>query len=188
MAPPSWRQRRQAQGWSAVRRHLFLISRGGACQACGESIEVYWGRGANRPYGLFEIDHIVPLQFGGADHRKNMAVLCPACHRRKSQREAIWGCTVCAVHGVTYDPSSSLGATHGVQCLRQPLSSYATRDDTTTRGDATRGDATRDDATRDDGAAVCAEEEEMGDIDFSAYAYTPAPLPPPYISTKKKDI
>ena len=158
---------------------------------------MYWGRGANRPYGLFEIDHIVPLQFGGADHRKNMAVLCPACHRRKSQREAIWGCTVCAVHGVTYDPSSSLGATHGVQCLRQPLSSYATRDDATrddaTRDDTTRDDtttrddATRDDATRDDGAAVCAEEEEMGDIDFSAYAYTPAPLPPQYISTKKKD-
>ena len=186
MAAPSWRQRRQAQGWSAVRRHLFLISRGGACQACGESIEVYWGRGANRPYGLFEIDHIVPLQFGGADHRKNMAVLCPGCHRRKSQREAIWGCTVCAVHGVTYDPygpSSSLGATHGVQCLRQPSSSEAHRTTTIERGGA-RGDgatgrrATGDGATGGGAAGWAeAEEEEEEMNDFSAYAYAPPLLP-----------
>ena len=95
-----------------------MTSRGGACQACGVTIEIYWGRGASRPYGLFEIDHITPLQFGGSDDLKNMAVLCPCCHRRKSQREAILGTSVCAVHGVAYDPASD--RRHGVKCLRPP--------------------------------------------------------------------
>ncbi len=34
-----------------------------------------------------EIDHIIPLWKGGADHQDNMQLLCPDCHSIKTFRE-----------------------------------------------------------------------------------------------------
>ena len=118
--------RRSQQGWSASRRHSFLLGRGGRCQACQGLIEVHFDK--SRAFGLFEIDHIWPLQFGGRDTATNLAVLCPSCHRRKSQREAIQQRPVCAVHLVAYDDDGEdddggedeKASKHGRGCLWFP--------------------------------------------------------------------
>ena len=36
------------------------------------------------PFGIFEVDHIIPRAKGGSDHRDNLQLLCPACNRAKS--------------------------------------------------------------------------------------------------------
>lgn len=35
----------------------------------------------------FHVDHIVPLSQGGHDREKNLQVLCPACHDKKTELE-----------------------------------------------------------------------------------------------------
>lgn len=37
----------------------------------------------------FEVDHVVPLHRGGADHLDNCQALCCACHRSKTLHEEI---------------------------------------------------------------------------------------------------
>lgn len=34
-----------------------------------------------------EVDHIVPLQFGGEDNEANLQPLCVRCHKRKTARQ-----------------------------------------------------------------------------------------------------
>ena len=35
----------------------------------------------------YDVDHIIPLRIGGPDNPSNMQALCPACHRRKTERD-----------------------------------------------------------------------------------------------------
>ena len=35
--------------------------------------------------GPFEVDHVLPLELGGADHIDNMQALCRPCHRQKTR-------------------------------------------------------------------------------------------------------
>ena len=44
----------------------------------------------------YDVDHITPLHMGGTDDPDNLQALCPACHRRKTEREA---CMQVAVSG-----------------------------------------------------------------------------------------
>ena len=37
----------------------------------------------------YDIDHIIALWLGGLDEPSNMQALCPACHRRKTDRERL---------------------------------------------------------------------------------------------------
>ena len=39
--------------------------------------------------GQWELDHIVPLATGGRDEASNLQVLCPQCHRFKTQMERV---------------------------------------------------------------------------------------------------
>ena len=59
--------------WRAVRKKV-LDSASWRCSTCGK-------------YGN-EVDHIVPLHFGGAEYdESNLQCLCSACHREKTRRE-----------------------------------------------------------------------------------------------------
>ena len=37
----------------------------------------------------YDVDHVDPLFLGGPDDESNMQALCPACHRRKTERDAL---------------------------------------------------------------------------------------------------
>ena len=37
----------------------------------------------------YDVDHVIPLFLGGDDDEWNMQALCPACHRRKTENEAL---------------------------------------------------------------------------------------------------
>ena len=37
----------------------------------------------------YDVDHVIPLFQDGDDEEWNMQALCPACHRRKTEREAL---------------------------------------------------------------------------------------------------
>ena len=37
----------------------------------------------------YDVDHVIPLSLGGDDEERNMQALCPACHRRKTENEAL---------------------------------------------------------------------------------------------------
>ena len=37
----------------------------------------------------YDIDHIFPLSLGGSEDPDNLQALCPACHRRKTDRERL---------------------------------------------------------------------------------------------------
>jgi len=40
---------------------------------------------------LYQIDHIVPLCFGGSNHKSNLQLLCYTCHGKKTWAEAAVG-------------------------------------------------------------------------------------------------
>lgn len=52
-------------------REILVEALGGKCKGCG----------ATEP---LELDHIVPLQFGGKHELANIQVLCVACHKTKT--------------------------------------------------------------------------------------------------------
>lgn len=37
----------------------------------------------------YDVDHVVPLSHGGTDDATNLQALCPACHRRKTERDRV---------------------------------------------------------------------------------------------------
>ncbi len=53
-----------------------ILASGGRCEWCGESL-----LGAE-----FELDHLVSLQQRGSNTPSNLAVACPDCNRRKSNK------------------------------------------------------------------------------------------------------
>jgi len=88
-----------------VRKYDFLRSKG-KCTACGaeenvgvspsvlfkETVEYKCNKCGikewmNSPISL-DIDHIVPISFGGSDSIGNLQYLCPNCHRQKTAKES----------------------------------------------------------------------------------------------------
>lgn len=66
--------------WKKLRRqaiHLF----GNECAKCG----------ADGNETRLELDHITPVSEGGDDHLDNTQLLCPRCHKPKTQAEATRG-------------------------------------------------------------------------------------------------
>lgn len=66
---PERRKVAQAQGWKCANPD-------GGCLLLGELQE-------------YDIDHITPVWKGGLDEPENLQALCPACHRRKTNRERV---------------------------------------------------------------------------------------------------
>jgi 5-methylcytosine-specific restriction endonuclease McrA len=64
---------------STTERHAFVKEN--ACPATGRY---------RLPCAGYQIDHVVPLCAGGADHRSNMQWLSVEEHRAKTVREAGW--------------------------------------------------------------------------------------------------
>jgi 5-methylcytosine-specific restriction endonuclease McrA len=62
-------------GWATLRRRV--LTEEPRCRSCG-------GKATT-------VDHIVARAFGGGDDRTNLAPLCAACHRTKTQTEALEG-------------------------------------------------------------------------------------------------
>ncbi len=60
----------------AVRRYALLRAKG-ACEACNEPAPFQSKQG--EPY--LEVHHTTRLSDGGIDHPRNVAALCPTCHR-----------------------------------------------------------------------------------------------------------
>lgn len=56
--------------------HARILDSGGKCEWCGQSV-------VNQ---AFEIDHIISLSKGGHNTVDNLAVACPDCNRRKSEK------------------------------------------------------------------------------------------------------
>ena len=67
LTEPERRKIAQGQGWRCA-------DPDGGCLLPGELQE-------------FDIDHVTPIWKGGQDEPGNMQALCPACHRRKTNRE-----------------------------------------------------------------------------------------------------
>lgn len=70
-----WRVRREFT--QKVKVQAFELA-GGKCQTCGLKIR-----------GGAEYDHIIPCALGGEASLENCAVLCSACHRRKTSGEDV---------------------------------------------------------------------------------------------------
>jgi 5-methylcytosine-specific restriction protein A len=56
-------------------RERIIARDGAACRKCGKMV------------GRLEIDHIVPLTFGGQESDSNRQLLCYDCHKLKSELE-----------------------------------------------------------------------------------------------------
>ncbi|MFC8962150.1 ParB N-terminal domain-containing protein [Bacillus subtilis] len=48
---------------------------GGYCQCCG------FGKGEPDFMGVFNVHHIIPVQYGGSDSKSNLILLCHNCHK-----------------------------------------------------------------------------------------------------------
>ena len=59
----------------AARQDWKCANPDGKCRLKDDNLEEY------------DVDHIIPLRIGGPDHPSNMQALCPACHRRKTERD-----------------------------------------------------------------------------------------------------
>ena len=66
----------QTADWRAKRERI-LVRDAFVCQACHR---VTTGHDAN-------VDHVVPLEDGGADHDANLQTLCRSCHGAKTRAE-----------------------------------------------------------------------------------------------------
>lgn len=71
------------------KRHI-IVRDGCACRDCGEIFEksIREGGPVYPLPGCVELDHIIRVIDGGTDHPDNLQLLCPACHRIKTRREA----------------------------------------------------------------------------------------------------
>jgi 5-methylcytosine-specific restriction endonuclease McrA len=69
LSEPERRRVAQGQGWRCA-------DPDGGCLLPGELQE-------------FDIDHVIPMWRGGLDEPENLQALCPACHRRKTNRERL---------------------------------------------------------------------------------------------------
>ncbi len=94
---------RRALDWSKpenreVRRRLYEDA-DYACAECGSRIRElseYWdgyfhaagGLGDNGGSVFLQIDHVVPVLYGGSNHESNLQVLCDSCNARKGARAA----------------------------------------------------------------------------------------------------
>lgn len=59
--------------------HTYAIQRSkGICESCEEEAPFTTKNG--KPY--LEVHHLLPISKGGSDHPKNVAAVCPNCHRR----------------------------------------------------------------------------------------------------------
>ncbi|WP_411292900.1 HNH endonuclease [Streptomyces sp. CBMA123] len=76
-ANSSRRNRGTIPGWSRIRLRVLYRDRK-TCYLCQST-------GAN------EVDHIVPVARGGTHDLTNLAAVCSACHRQKTQRESRGG-------------------------------------------------------------------------------------------------
>lgn len=57
------------------RRGRIIARQAHVCAGCGEKVSV------------FEIDHVTPLELGGADDDDNLQALCGRCHRAKTNTD-----------------------------------------------------------------------------------------------------
>jgi 5-methylcytosine-specific restriction protein A len=67
--------RGMGSGWATLRRRV--LTEEPRCRSCGAQAAT--------------VDHILARAFGGGDDRANLAPLCAACHRKKTQSEALEG-------------------------------------------------------------------------------------------------
>ena len=70
----------QRQGLSVEVRAALCRRQAGLCADCGDEL---------KGVGSYEVDHRVPLCFGGSNDSSNLAAACGACHARKSYHENI---------------------------------------------------------------------------------------------------
>ena len=55
------------------KRHWFNHQDNGVCNYCGNRY----------PYDQLEMEHMIPRELGGPDHRRNMQLACGTCNRKK---------------------------------------------------------------------------------------------------------
>jgi 5-methylcytosine-specific restriction protein A len=67
---------RSGHAWAKIREQVLREEP--LCRPC---------RAAGRVAASTEVDHIQPLEQGGADDRANLQGICAPCHRNKSARE-----------------------------------------------------------------------------------------------------
>lgn len=67
-------QRSRGSAWMKMRQRV-LVAADWTCASCG------------RVHGSNQVDHVVPLEQGGADGESNLQVLCVECHKRKTADE-----------------------------------------------------------------------------------------------------
>ena len=65
---------------TGYKRLEVAAASGWRCAACGEMLQA-----------AFEVDHIVPICYGGRNDPRNLQALCCNCHGRKSARERAGG-------------------------------------------------------------------------------------------------
>ena len=64
--------------------HKFLQF---ACQKCNAHLSYFTPAGVELPIYSGEVDHIIPLQYGGKDLLFNMQLLCENCHDKKTEED-----------------------------------------------------------------------------------------------------
>ena len=61
---------------------------GHTCRKCGRQESMSDQNEERLP---FHIDHIIPRRAGGSHHPRNLQLLCPSCHSKKTARECcVW--------------------------------------------------------------------------------------------------
>ena len=55
------------------KRYWFNRQDNGICNYCGRRY----------PYDQLEMEHMIPKELGGPDHRRNMQLACKSCNRKK---------------------------------------------------------------------------------------------------------